>query len=87
MRTFDNIPPLLQPGETRAQWEARRSSLIRTIAETEYGCRPEMDYTVSATLRSQDRYPDEHSIRRIVDITARNICGYLEGRPQNVVNP
>ena len=25
--------------------------------------------------------------RRIVDITARNICGYLEGRPQNVVNP
>ena len=25
--------------------------------------------------------------RRIVDITARNIRGYLEGRPQNVVNP
>lgn len=35
MRIFDNIPPLLQPGETRAQWEAHRSSLIRTIAETE----------------------------------------------------
>lgn len=75
MRTFDNIPPLLQPGETRAQWEARRSSLIRTIAETEYGCRPEMDYTVSASLRSRDRYPDEHSIRRIVDITVTTALG------------
>ena len=34
-----------------------------------------MDYTVSASLRSQDCCPDEHSIRRIVDITVTTALG------------
>lgn len=75
MRTFDNIPPVLAPGETRAQWEARRESLRQLIAETEYGCRPDLPYTVSAALRVQDAYPNENSIRRIVDITVTTSLG------------
>ena len=53
MRTFENVPALLQPGECRAEWEARRRAMVRTIAETEYGCRPEMPYSVSWELKSR----------------------------------
>ena len=55
MRTFENIPPLLQPGESCREWESRRKELVDTVAAIEYGRRPEMDYTVSWKLNSRER--------------------------------
>ncbi len=75
MRQFDNIPALLQPGETAAQWEARREALLHTIAMTEYGCRPEMPYTVSWTLTSREEVLDGKAERLLTDITVTTDLG------------
>lgn len=75
MRTFENIPPLLMPGEGRAEWEARRKAMVETIAKTEYGCRPEMDYTVSGTLQSREPVLDGKAERLITDITVTTQLG------------
>ena len=37
VRTFDNIPPLLQFSEGRQEWEAKRNEIIDTVSKTEYG--------------------------------------------------
>ena len=69
MRKFENIPPLLGPGEDREAWEARRQDLIRTIAQIEYGCRPEMDYTVSWKLMSRESVLEGKAERLLTEIT------------------
>lgn len=75
MRTFENIPPLLQPGDGLAAWQAKRGALLETVEAIEYGRRPEMDYTVTTALRTEDAYPDENAICRIVDITVTTALG------------
>lgn len=75
MRTFDNIPALLHPGETRQQWEARRDALRDTVERIEYGRRPQIPYTVTGTVTSEDCYPDDRTIRRTVDITVSTALG------------
>lgn len=75
MRTFENIPPLLLPGESRAGWEARRKALVEQIAKTEYGCRPEMEYTVSWKLASRETVLNGKADRLITDITVTTKLG------------
>ena len=68
MRVFENIPELVQPGDSIAEWEARRKNTIETIANIEYGCRPEIDYTVNWNLLSRDTVLDGKAERLITDI-------------------
>lgn len=75
MRIFENVPPLLQPGETREDWENKREALVKTVAETEYGCRPEIPYQVSWALKSRDTVLDGKADRLITDITVSTELG------------
>ena len=75
MRIFENVPPLLQPGEGRNEWEARRKPMVDTVAAIEYGCRPEMDYTVSWDLLSRDTVLDGKADRLITNITVTTALG------------
>ena len=75
MRTFENIPVLLQPGEGKRQWEEKREDLVRLVAETEYGCRPELDYRVSWQLTSREEMPEGLGQRLITDITVTTELG------------
>ena len=75
MRQFENIPALLQPGEGRREWESRRKELVDTIASIEYGCRPEMDYTVSWNLTSRETVLDGKAERLLTDITVTTMLG------------
>ncbi len=75
MRSFENIPALLQPGEGKAEWEARRNELVKTVANIEYGCRPEMEYTVSWNLTSRETVLEGKADRLITDITVTTRLG------------
>ena len=75
MRYFENIPPLLQSGEGKQAWEANRKALVETIARTEYGCRPEMEYTVSWSLASRETVLEGKAERLITDITVTTRLG------------
>ena len=75
MRTFENIPALLQTGEGRAQWEARRRAMVDTVANIEYGCRPEMEYTVSWKLTSRETVLEGAADRLLTDITVTTRLG------------
>lgn len=75
MRSFENIPALLLTGEGRAEWEARRKALVNAVANIEYGCRPEMDYTVSWNLTSRETVLDGKADRLITDITVTTKLG------------
>ena len=75
MRSFENIPALLQPGEGKAEWEARRKELVKTVANIEYGCRPEMEYTVSWNLTSRETVLEGKADRLITDITVTTQLG------------
>ena len=75
MRKFENIPALLASGESRIQWEARRKELLDTVRRIEYGCRPEMDYSVSWKLNSRETVLDGMADRLITDITVTTQLG------------
>jgi len=75
MRIFEKVPPLLQQGESRKEWEFRRKELVQTVAVTEYGCRPDKDYTVSWTLRSRETVLAGNAERLITDITVSTALG------------
>lgn len=75
MRTFEDIPALLQPGDGKAEWESRRKAMVDTVAKIEYGCRPEMDYTVSWTLASRETVLDGKADRLITNITVTTELG------------
>ena len=75
MRIFEKIPGLLQPGEGRAKWESRRKAMVDTIAKTEYGCRPDLDYTVSWKLLSREPVLDGKAERLITDLTVTTRLG------------
>lgn len=92
MRNFENIPTLLQPGEGSAQWEAHRKTMVKTIARIEYGCRPEMDYTVGWNLVSRETVLENKAERLITNITVTTELGshtfplytFLPKTPQKV---
>ena len=75
MRTFENIPPLLCSGEGKRLWEAKREALVKRIAETEYGCRPEIPYHISWLLRSREAAVKGKAERLITDITVTTDLG------------
>lgn len=75
MRVFENIPELLQPGESKTEWEARRKDMIETISNIEYGCRPEIDYTVNWNLISRETVLNGTADRLITDITITTHLG------------
>lgn len=75
MRIFPEVPPLLLPGEGLSQWMAKRQALKTAFARIEYGCRPDMAYSVEGELLSEERYPDEDTLRRIVKVTVRTELG------------
>ena len=75
MRTFEKIPAILQPGEGREAWEARRLAMVNTVAQIEYGCRPEMAYTVTWNLCSREEMPEINGERLITDITVTTELG------------
>ena len=75
MRRFENIPALLSAGEGREQWESRRKELLDTVGKIEYGCRPEMDYTVSWKLNSRETVLGGTADRLITDITVTTQLG------------
>jgi len=75
MRKFENIPALLQPGEGKAEWEARRTAMVETVANIEYGCHPDLNYTVSWNLTSRETVLDGKADRLITDITVTTGLG------------
>ena len=75
MRIFEKVPRLLPQGESRKDWEQHREELKQTVAAAEYGCRPEMDYTVSWDLRSRETVLDGTAERLITDITVTTQLG------------
>lgn len=75
MRNFENIPPLLQPGEGVTEWEACRKAMVDTVSKIEYGCRPEMDYTVTWTIASRETVLDGKAERLITHITVTTELG------------
>lgn len=77
-RTFDDIPPILEPGETVESWEARRGAIVDRFAHLEYGKRPDIPYTVSGRTASEDDALNGAAIRRIVNITVSTELGSYE---------
>ena len=75
MRKFENIPSLLSSGENRLDWEAKRNELINTVAKTEYGLRPEMDYTVTWQVTSRTSVLEGTAERILTDITVTTRLG------------
>ncbi len=75
MRTFDKVPPLLNPGEGKAEWEARRGELIDTISGIEYGRRPDMEYTVHWKPKSRETVLEGKADRLLTDITVTTKLG------------
>ena len=75
MRVFEKVPPLLQQGETKKDWENRRKVMVETVAAVEYGRRPEMDYQVSWNLCSRETVLDGKAERLITDITVSTELG------------
>lgn len=75
MRVFENIPELFHSGENKTEWESRREELIKTIANIEYGNRPEIDYTVNWNLISRETVLDGKAERLITDITITTHLG------------
>ena len=75
MRTFENIPELLRPGEGRGEWEARRKAMVETVESIEYGRRPDVDYTVSWRLTSREPVLDGKAERLLTDITVTTQLG------------
>ena len=75
MRKFENIPALLRDGQGKQEWEANRKAMVDTIARTEYGCRPEVEYTVSWNLTSRDPVLEGRAERLITDITVTTELG------------
>ena len=75
MRIFEEVPALLRPGEGRAEWEARRKAMVDTVAKIEYGCRPDLEYTVSWDLLSRETVLDGRAERLITDITVETRLG------------
>lgn len=75
MRIFEKVPELLQTGEGRDAWEARRKELVDIVAKTEYGCRPEMEYAVRWKLQSRETVLDGTAERLITDITVTTGLG------------
>lgn len=76
MARFENIPALLKPGQTKEDWAAHRQALVDTIARTEYGCRPDMPYTVTWSLTSRETVLDGKAERLITDITVTTALGH-----------
>ena len=68
MRNYNNIPKLLSDGEGKNDWIAKRAELCKMIEEIEYGKRPDIPYQVKGFVRSEDTYPTEEIIRRVIDI-------------------
>lgn len=75
MPRFENIPDLLLPGESREQWEARRSRLLDTVASVEYGRRPDMPYRVSWNLTSRESVLEGKAERLLTDLTVTTELG------------
>ena len=75
MRIFEGIPELLRAGEGKTQWEARRREMVDLIAKTEYGCRPDLAYTVSWNLRSRETVLEGKAERLITDMTVTTELG------------
>lgn len=75
MRYFEKVPGLLQPGEGKAEWESRRQAAVETVARIEYGCRPQMDYSVSWNLISRETVLEGKADRLITDITVTTELG------------
>ena len=75
MRVFEKVPPLLQQGQTKEDWENRRKAMVETVAAVEYGRRPEMDYQVSWNLCSRETVLDGKAERLITDITVSTELG------------
>ena len=75
MRVFEKVPHLILSGEGREEWEARRRELVQTVAAIEYGCRPEMDYTVSWTLKERKKLPQIRAQRLITELTVTTGLG------------
>ena len=76
MRIFENVPELLQPGDSKIEWEAHRENMIDTIANIEYGCRPEVNYTVNWNLLSREAVLDGKAER----IRLMRNCGEASAR-------
>ena len=75
MRIFEGIPELLPVGEGKTEWEARRRTMVDMIAKTEYGCRPDLEYTVRWKLRSRETVLDGKAERLITDMTVVTMLG------------
>ena len=75
MRIFENVPKLLQPGNGKKEWEESRKSLIETISNIEYGCRPELDYEVKYELLSRETVLEGKAERIITNICVSTELG------------
>ena len=75
MRVFPAVPQLLKQGEGKSDWEARRRSLVDLVSGLEYGCRPDLNFTVSWTLTSRESVLQGTAERLITDITVTTKLG------------
>lgn len=75
MRIFQEMPMLRKTEEGCAEWEAKRKTLVKMIADIEYGNRPEMEYSVGWNLISRETVLDGKAERLITDITVTTELG------------
>jgi len=75
MRIFENAPLLVRPSEDKTQWEARRKMMVETVANIEYGCRPEMAYSVDWKILSRETVLEGKAERLITQITVTTQLG------------
>ena len=75
MRVFQNIPPILQEGETLEQWKDRRESLRALFESIEYGKRPEISYEVDWKILKEELVLDGSATRRIINISVKTEIG------------
>lgn len=74
-RAFEGVPAILEPGETREQWESRRQELLDAFERLEYGKRPPMEYQVRGTVKTEDEVFDGAATRRVVEIEIATSLG------------
>lgn len=74
------LPSVLEETTTRENWDARREQLLALFREEEYGRRPEMPFTQTQRLLTEEPLPELKAVRQIWEVELTTELGALAFR-------
>lgn len=73
---IENLPDLTEHCKSAAEWEAQRDELLKVVTNTEYGMRPELDYTyVSRIMDTDHDAADGAAVRKTIEVCIKSSKG------------